>query len=216
MIGTALWATVGAALGWAGGHLALLVPAGRLSPLSGALAGLRRERRLEHQLGAVLAAVSLGLAYNYRSSTADIFVTAAFLLLLIPILIIDLRHHLVYPLMPIAGFFVGLVLNPIAGEVTSTSSMYGGVAGALAFLALFLIGLVLFRVQALGFGDVLLAGMIGGMVGLEHVLNALFLGTMLGAVAAIVLLAIKRKGTQDYLPFGSGMCLAAMAILIVR
>lgn len=207
---------LGGALGWLSGHVAALVPDGRLGSFSVALGARSAYRRMEHSLGAALGAVSIGLAYVYRSSRADFWGTTTFLLLLIAITLIDLRHHLVYPLMPIVGFLAGAMLNPVTGEASSNSSLVGAAGATGAFLALFLLGLLLFRVQALGFGDVLLAAMIGSMVGWRLMPATLFLGAVLSSVAGLVLLLVRRKDMRDYIPFGSGMCIAAMVVLILR
>ena len=216
MIGILLAALLGGGLGSLAGHLAMLVPSGRLASFSLDPRTLRSERGVEHTLGAILGAVGLALAYDRRTSIPDFLVTGVFVLLLISILIIDLRHHLVYPLMPLAGVVLGVLLNPVSGEVMFLSSFVGALLAAGAFLALFLLGLVLFRVQALGFGDVLLAGMVGSMVGFGLTPAALALGSILGAVAAVLLLLVRKKGMGDYIPFGSGMCLAAILVLISR
>lgn len=206
----------GAVLGWLAGHVALVVPAGVWNSWTEVAVRLRSERTVEHVLGAMLGAVALPVSLARSGSTVDLVVTVVFLLLLTVALIIDLRHHLVYPLMPLTGFAAALLLNPLAGEVTFASSLAGGLAGAGAFLAIFLLGLLIFRTQALGFGDVLLALMIGAMVGFGLTPRALFLGMLFGAAASLGLLAVRRKALRDYIPFGSGMCLAAMLVLIER
>lgn len=215
-MGVLICAIVGAALGWIAGHVALLVPTGDWSRVSTFLLRLRTERKTEHVLGALIGGVSIALAYSYRSGSWDFLATSLFTLLLTSVLIIDLQHHLVYPVMPVLGFLGSLFLNPIGGEVGFLSSLGAGAAAAGAFFALFLLGLLLFRVQALGFGDVLLALMIGGMAGMVLMPAALFLGTILGAVASVGLLIMRRKSLNEYIPFGSGMCLAAIIILIAR
>lgn len=216
MIGLVLAAVVGAVLGWLAGHVALIVPAGVWNSWTEVAVRLRSERTVEHVLGAAFGAVALPVALARSGSSADFAVTAVFLLLLTVTLIIDLRHHLVYPLMPLAGFASALLLNPLAGEVGLLSSLVGGLAGGGAFLAIFLLGLLIFRTQALGFGDVLLALMIGAMVGFGATPRALFLGMLFGATASLGLLAFRRKALRDYIPVGSGMCLAAMLVLIER
>lgn len=216
MIGSLVALALGAALGWVAGHIAVLVPSGRWSSLSAALTALSNERCSEHVTGAVLGAASLGLAYQFRSSAADVVATAGLFVLLIAILLIDLRHHLVYPIMPFIGFLCGLVLNPLTGEAGFRSSLLGGLVAVGLFFLMFLLGLLLFRLQALGFGDVLLAGMIGSIAGLERMPAALFLGIVFSAAAGLALVLTRRKGMREFIPFGSGMCLAAIVVLILR
>ncbi len=171
---------------------------------------------MEHLLGALLGAAAIRLTYRLNASVADVVVTSIFAILLIAILLIDLRHHLVYPLMPLAGVLLGVVLNPLGGDIGVTSSLLAALLATLAFLGLFLLGKLLFGVEALGSGDVFLAAMIGAMVGMEFVWTALFLGSIFGAVASLALLVARSHGRRDYIPFGTGMCLAAILVLAVR
>ena len=56
----------------------------------------------------------------------------------------------------------------------------------------------------LGMGDVKLAGLIGLMLGYPAVINALVVGILLGAGAALILLATRRanrKSTMAYAPY---------------
>ncbi len=207
---------LGCILGWLAGHVAVLVPSGRPASKYRRLTRLQDLMGMEHLLGALLGAVALGLNYRLNASVADFLVTSIFALLLIAILLIDLRHHLVYPLMPLAGVLLGVVLNPLGGDIGVTSSLLAALLATLAFLGLFLLGKFLFGVEALGSGDVFLAAMIGAMVGMEFVWTALFLGSIFGAVASLVLLVARSHGRRDYIPFGTGMCLAAILVLAVR
>ncbi len=215
-MGGVLGILLGAVLGWLSGHVAVLVPSGRSVSRFWRLSPLQDWMRIEHLLGALLGAAALGLNYRLNASVADFVVTSIFALLLIAILLIDLRHHLVYPLMPLTGVLLGVVLNPIGGDIGATSSLLATLLATLAFLGLFLLGKFLFGVEALGSGDVFLAAMIGAMVGTEFVWAALFLGSIFGAVASLVLLVARSHGRRDYIPFGTGMCLAAILVLAVR
>ncbi len=118
--------------------------------------------------------------------------------------------------MPVAGVLLGVTLNPLGGDIGVTSSLLAALLATLAFLGLFLLGRFLFGVEALGSGDVFLAAMIGAMVGTEFVWTALFLGSIFGALASLVLLVARSHGRRDYIPFGTGMCLAAILVLAVR
>ncbi|MDP9379288.1 MAG: A24 family peptidase [Chloroflexota bacterium] len=216
MTGVAITALLGGMLGWLLGQVAITVPTIGLSSLPSAFTEFTTRPRAEHWVGVVVGASGLSLAYLLQGMTSDLLITSIFMIILVPTLIIDLRHHLVYPLMPLSGFLLGLVLNPIGDRVSFGDSLLGGLLGALAFLGLFLLGRLLFHVDALGFGDVLLAGMIGAMVGLGFVWAALFLGSLFGAFASIGLLLTRRMGRRDFIPFGSGMCLAAILVLAVQ
>ena len=216
MIGALALGVLGAVVGWLAGVLAVLVPEGTWADPAAFYREATRERRMEQTVGALLGGASFAGAWVLRESRADALVTVLLLPLLISILLIDLRRHLVYPVMTLAAFALGLALNPFGGESTFLSSLVGAALAAFGFFQFFLLGILLFRVHALGFGDVLLAGMIGGIVGLACVPRALFLGTSIATLAAVGLLVFRRKGLRDYIPFGSGMCLGAIIVLLLR
>ncbi len=207
---------LGCVLGVVCGHVALVIPRDAWRSLPAMGTELWAARRQEHYIGGFLGGLGLPVAYLLRSSFTDLVVTSVFLLVLIPALIIDLRHHLVYPVMTLVGFLCALGLNPVAGEVDLDDSLFGAALGVAIYLPLFVLVRVIFEVEAPGFGDVLLAGIIGGMVGYELAPAAFLLGSLFGALASGWLLLIGRKGRRDYIPFGSGMCLAAIVVLIAR
>ena len=216
MIGGILTILLGSVLGWLCGHLAVLIPTRDRKSLRVDLLEISSAPRTEHCLGVLLGVCSLGLIYLLDASVTEILITGIFLLVLIPTLIIDLFYHLIYPVLTLIGFVLGLALNPIGDSAGFVGSLAGASLATLAFLGLFLLGRLLFGVEALGFGDVLLAGMIGSMVGLGQIVATLFLSTLVTGLAAVVLLLMRRKGRRDYIPMGSGICLATILVLVVR
>jgi leader peptidase (prepilin peptidase)/N-methyltransferase len=66
----------------------------------------------------------------------------------------------------------------------------------------------------MGSGDITIATLIGAMVGLQRVVPVLFFGGILVAVASLVLLATRRASTRTFVPYGAGLCAAALALLV--
>ncbi len=89
------------------------------------------------------------------------------------------------------------------------SAVAGGLAGA---LLLFLV--VLLSRGGMGMGDVVLAGLLGLMVGFPLVFIALFVGIVAGGLVAAVLLITRRKGRKDMLPFGPFLCVGGLVTLL--
>jgi len=54
----------------------------------------------------------------------------------------------------------------------------------------------------MGFGDVELAVLLGLLLGFPHVLLALFLAFLFGAIIGAMLMFIGRKGLKSQMPFG--------------
>ncbi|MGB9724464.1 MAG: prepilin peptidase [Chloroflexia bacterium] len=144
------------------------------------------------------------------SGTAGLY--AVFSLALILTLFLDWLHRDIYYLIIIPPAALAL-LSPLWGNnlrAELQSRLAGLGVGLIFFGLLFLLGQVLFRSQALGLGDVWLAGSIGAMAGFYGALWALSLGIVLAAVAAGLLLLLRRHSAGDYMPYGAYLCLAAL------
>lgn len=121
------------------------------------------------------------------------FVLAAFLLFLI----IDFEHRSVFG--EIVGL-VALVLVLFAGTrgfPTFFRTLGGGIAGFLIFLFLYWLGGLLGRlfhlgqgIEPLGFGDVILAGLVGVAAGWPSILAAVLLSILLAGIAGLILLIV--------------------------
>ncbi len=118
---------------------------------------------------------------------------------LLTVVVIDLEHRRVLNIMLGPAAAVVLALSLLPQTPTLESSLLGGVVGLGLFMFVYLVSR-----GKLGMGDVKLAGLIGLMLGYPAVINALVLGIILGAVAAIVLLLSRRatrKSTMAYAPY---------------
>ena len=168
----------------------------------------------------------LALSYWYFGLSLPFVVVAFYGCLFLVIGIIDLEHHLIldkisYPAMVlalvIAAFrpppeLIALSLGwPWAGII---SSLMGGAMGFIFFILAYLLTYAIYKSEAIGFGDVKLAGLIGLVTGARLVFLALTLGAILGGVVGILLLVFKLKGRKELLPFGSFLAIATMLTLI--
>ena len=146
--------------------------------------------------------------------------------LFIVIGIIDLEHHLVlnkisYPAMALA--LVISVFQPPPELMALNlawrwpgviSALMGGAIGFLFLLFAYGITYAIYRAEAIGLGDVKLAGLIGLATGPRLVFFALTLGAILGGVVGAILLLLKLKKRKEPLPFGSFLAIATMITLL--
>lgn len=93
--------------------------------------------------------------------------------------------------------FLTLMLKLITGHKAFWNGLAGGVIG---FLFLYVV--ILLRPDAIGAGDVKMAGAVGFYVGASRVFPALGLSFVLASVYAIPLLALGKKKPSDTLPLG--------------
>ena len=140
---------------------------------------------------------------------------AFFSLALIATLFLDWLRHEIYYIVLLPGTAVALFSSLIPGlGLDFRSSLFGLLVGLFFFGLLFVLGHLLFHIEALALGDVWLAGMIGAMTGLYGALISLTGGIVLAAVGAGLLLLLRRASAKDYMPYGTYLCLAALVYLV--
>lgn len=139
-------------------------------------------------------------------------VLASFLLL---VLRIDWQHHLIFLITIMPGTAVALLFALWDSPSALLEALAAMTIAGVTFLLLFLVGIAIFRVRALGMGDIWLAAMIGAMTGFAA-LSALLLGMLLAAVGAIFLIVTRQRGRKDFLPYGAYLCCGAIIIVVLR
>jgi leader peptidase (prepilin peptidase)/N-methyltransferase len=92
-------------------------------------------------------------------------------------------------------------------------SLFGIVAGAGSIWLVRVLGRVVFRKEAMGFGDVKFMGMIGGFLGPVGVLLAILVACFVGATVGGIGFIATRKNT---IPFGPYLAAGTLALLFLR
>ena len=142
------------------------------------------------------------------------------------VVIIDLEHHLIMHPVSIFGSILGLVIGIQLHGLLIT--FIGGLAGFGAMLALYFLGALFARFivrrsqegfsdEALGFGDVILGGILGLILGWPGIMGGLFISIMLaGAISVIylILTILARKYRAfTFIPYGPFMIAGAAALI---
>jgi leader peptidase (prepilin peptidase) / N-methyltransferase len=175
---------------------------------------LRRTRAAT--VAGLTVALFVGLALRYHDSWA----LPAFLSVaagLVALSAIDLEHFLlpnriVYPLAlaTLALLTLGAIGDGDWGALGR--AVLGGVAGALALGALHAAS-----PRSMGFGDVKLAFVLGlalGWLGWGELVLGLFCGFLAGALVGVALIALRRRGRKDHLPFGPFLAFGALVVML--
>lgn len=138
--------------------------------------------------------------------------------LFIVIFVVDLEHGLILNKVLYPGMVVALLIAIFVPEPPWIAQLWvhglpnfalGGAIGLVVFLLLALVSR-----GGMGFGDVKLAALIGLATGFPLVLLALIMGAILGGLAAIVLLATRKRGRKEAIPFAPFLAAAAMVTLL--
>jgi leader peptidase (prepilin peptidase)/N-methyltransferase len=136
------------------------------------------------------------------------FAAIAVSLALIDLDVRRLPNAIVLPSYPVLAVLLAL-------DVDGARLWRAAVGAALLWGFFLLVALV--APGAMGFGDVKLAGIVGGMTAYLSwgaLLTGAFGGFLLGAVAGLLLIAAKRAGRRSAVPFGPFLLVAAWASLL--
>ncbi len=139
--------------------------------------------------------------------SARIVMTGAFLVLLLLLAGRDIQarvipNRLVYP-----GAALALSAAPLLPAESYTSALTGGAVALTLFTLVYLV-----HPHAIGEGDVKLAALIGLGLGFPDGLTALFLGALLGGLAAGAALALRRVRLGSTMAYGPYLCAGAVAV----
>jgi prepilin signal peptidase PulO-like enzyme (type II secretory pathway) len=143
------------------------------------------------------------------------------------VVIIDIEHRLIMHVVSLAGAALGLVTGFLQHGLVST--LIGGLAGLGIMLAFYLFGLLFARYrarklgtddgeEALGFGDVTIAGVLGLMLGWPLILAGLVIGILFGGIGSllmiIALVITRRYQTMSvFTAYGPYLVLGATILL---
>jgi leader peptidase (prepilin peptidase)/N-methyltransferase len=159
------------------------------------------------------------------------------------ITVIDLEHRLILHPTSLAGAVLGLIVGTTIHSradgllLGAGMSLLGGLFGFGVMFLLYQLGTLAARYrarrmqaagqapddeEALGGGDVYLAGVLGLMLGWPFIVRALVLGVLLGGLISflfILLLLIRRRYTNDalmtFIPYGPYFIIGAFYVLFL-
>lgn len=138
--------------------------------------------------------------------------------MLISALVIDFKLQIIPNRLNLTMFEIGLVLTFIYGITNiniAINMLLGMLAGGGIFLLITLLGGLIAGKEAMGFGDVKLMGALGLFFGLSGIIVISLIAFLIGAIISIILLVAKIKKTDEYIPFGPFIVIAALIVIFV-
>ncbi len=145
------------------------------------------------------------------------------------VIVIDYEHRLILFVVTIPAAIVLAVLGSLDPSRGPGKTLLGGLAGFLAVFALYLLGGLFTRLiwrlrnqpleeVAFGFGDVMLAGVIGLTVGYPGIILALVLGVLAGGLFSLgfILVMVLRRRYEAFvpIPYSPFLILGGMVVYI--
>jgi len=172
----------------------------------------------------LLTGILFFLIYRNFGLTSSFFVYAIFVLSLIIVGFIDIDTFLISDVIVIPCIFFGLIFSTAFPHIHHLSgnfesfiySIEGLLLGGGLLILLAFVGKIAFKKDAMGGGDVKLLAMIGSFLGWKCVFLTLFFGSLFGTVISLILIGLKKKKIEDYVPFGPYLGLGAVISLFFK
>lgn len=138
--------------------------------------------------------------------------------ILITILVVDFTKHKVPNRILLTLFEVEVVFTAIAGFNDLSiylDKLLGMLIGAGVFYAITVLGTSAEKKEVMGYGDVKLMAMIGLCFGLTKMGVIAVMSFLMAAIYSIVLLIMKKKKIDSYIPFGPFIVIAAFLMMLL-
>ena len=160
---------------------------------------------------ALAGLLSVAALYHFGATLKSL--EALFLsLVFIAIFFIDLEFTIIPDIFTLPGVIIGFSLSFFPGGfVNWNQSLIGLLVGGASFFLVGMLGEFLFKKEALGFGDVKFAAMLGAFLGWQNLILVLVLASFLGSVVGIAMIYFSgKKGKSSYIPFGPFLVVGAL------
>ena len=147
-------------------------------------------------------------------------VTLKYLLLtplLISVLTIDFKEHIIPDRLILILFEIGMLFSIIEGFDSLNifvDRILGMVIGVGIFGIITLIGGLLAKKKAMGYGDVKLMAALGLIFGEIGILMIIVIAFLIAAIVSIVLLVSKKKKFTEYIAFGPYISIASFVVML--
>ncbi len=133
-----------------------------------------------------------------------------FLCGLVVVSFIDLDHQIIPNAITLPGIPLGLIGGLLVRDPPLVDRLIGTLAGAgFLYLVLFYGG-VLYGQEAMGEGDLNLIALVGAFLGWKAVVVTILIACVVGSAVGLGLMAVKRLGRRQHIPFGPFLALGAV------
>lgn len=131
---------------------------------------------------------------------------------------IDYKLHIIPNRLNLTIFEVGLVIAVIGGisDINfAINAIEGMLVGGGTFFIITLIGGLIAGKEAMGYGDVKFMAALGLYFGFANMVSIIFMSFLIGAILSIILILLKRKKANEYIPFGPFIVISCYIAIFV-
>ncbi len=174
----------------------------------------------------VIAIILAGLVWFFPVGDLPFWASMVLLIIFSVMIVTDIEFRVILEQVSVAGYILAFLGGWFLHGLNKT--ILGGISGFLLFLALYYFGRLFARrlsrnreepvdEEALGFGDVHLAGVVGFLTGFPFNLTAMLLAIILGGIVSMIfiLVTLVRKNYQAFMaiPYGPFIIIGGIAAL---
>jgi len=138
--------------------------------------------------------------YSYRLAEygyLHLIFTLIFLLILIALCLIDLKHMILPDELTIGGsilFFIYSFFNP---EIKTLDAIVTSIGITLLFTGLYIFYIKIRKIEGLGQGDIKMVFLLGIFLGVKKLIVTILLASFSGLVVGIIIIIIKKKEVNE-------------------
>lgn len=127
---------------------------------------------------------------------------------LLAICLIDAEHQIVPDVLVLPLLWMGLLLNSFDTFTSLSQAVWGAALGYASLWSIFWIFKLLTGKDGMGYGDFKLLAMLGAWGGIAVLPLTIVLSSLMGAIAGLSLLALRRAKTSTPIPFAPYLAIA--------
>lgn len=183
----------------------------------------KREFKPNYLLMIITSIIYVGILYRYGIHSKwienlDLIKYIILTPMLLSAFVIDYKLQIIPNRLNLTIFETGLIFTFLYGfsdVAISINMILGMLAGGGIFLAITLLGGLIYGKEAMGLGDVKLMGGLGLYFGLANIVIVSVTSFLIGAVLSILLLATRLRKMDEYIPFGPFIVISALITIFV-
>ncbi len=150
---------------------------------------------------------------RFEADTFQFAAVCAFALVLLALAVMDLETQFLPDRLVFPGIVAALAASPFWPGLNPWDGAAGAAAGFVVFYPLAWYGDRTGR-EIMGWGDIKFSALLGAVLGLQMLILGLYLGVLLGGLAALAVVLVRSRGSRPrVLPYGTFLALGGLAAL---
>jgi len=154
-----------------------------------------------------------GLFNQFGFSILMLFYTVFAFIMLVHAFI-DFEHFLLLDRLNIAAGIFGIAMLILFPQIGILDSIVGTIIAGGMLLSAYFIGILLFKKEGMGFGDIKTAAVCGFFLGPLAVIYMLLISALIGLFWGLIILLIKRE--KKKIPYGVMMAAASIILIFLK